>query len=112
MHIRGEKRKRRRAEGGKKTKKQKKTSRVGLEPTTFELEVQCANPLRHRDVLAMVTPKSLLNLLTFVQGPRGVAGLRASMRMLNIPCMHALHAASAISIRDSQSPTLQGDFTS
>ena len=26
-----------------------KTSLVGLEPTTFELEVQCANPLRHRD---------------------------------------------------------------
>lgn len=29
--------------------KKKKASRVGLEPTTFELEVQCANPLRHRD---------------------------------------------------------------
>ena len=26
------------------------TSLVGLEPTTFELEVQCANPLRHRDL--------------------------------------------------------------
>ena len=29
--------------------KKKKTSPVGLEPTTFELEVQCANPLRHGD---------------------------------------------------------------
>ena len=26
----------------------KKTPPVGLEPTTFELEVQCADPLRHR----------------------------------------------------------------
>ena len=26
------------------------TSLVGFEPTTFELEVQCANPLRHRDL--------------------------------------------------------------
>ncbi len=25
------------------------SSQVGLEPTTFELEVQCANPLRHWD---------------------------------------------------------------
>ena len=24
---------------------------MGLEPTTFELEVQCANPLRHRDLI-------------------------------------------------------------
>ena len=34
----------------KKNKKNKKinTPLVGLEPTTFELEVQCANPLRHR----------------------------------------------------------------
>ena len=29
--------------------REKKTSPVGLEPTTFELEVQCANPLRHGD---------------------------------------------------------------
>ena len=34
---------------GKKKKKGKKTTPlVGLEPTTFELEVQCASPLRHR----------------------------------------------------------------
>ena len=33
----------------KKKKKKKHSSRAGLEPATFELEVQCANPLRHRD---------------------------------------------------------------
>ena len=30
-------------------KEKENTSRAGLEPATFELEVQCANPLRHRD---------------------------------------------------------------
>ena len=34
---------------GKGKKKEKHSSRAGLEPATFELEVQCANPLRHRD---------------------------------------------------------------
>ena len=34
----------------KKKKKKRKSSRAGLEPATFELEVQCANPLRHRDI--------------------------------------------------------------
>ena len=33
----------------KRCEQKKKTSPVGLEPTTFELEVQCANPLRHGD---------------------------------------------------------------
>ena len=32
----------------KKKKGKKTTPLVGLEPTTFELEVQCASPLRHR----------------------------------------------------------------
>ena len=32
----------------KKKKRKKTTPLVGLEPTTFELEVQCASPLRHR----------------------------------------------------------------
>ena len=31
----------------------KKSSLVGLEPTTFELEIQCANPLRHRDLMLL-----------------------------------------------------------
>lgn len=30
---------------------------VGLEPTTFELEVQCANPLRHRGCHCIVVAK-------------------------------------------------------
>ena len=34
-----------------KKKRKKKPPLVGLEPTTFELEVQCANPLRHRGIL-------------------------------------------------------------
>lgn len=33
-----------------KKKVKKRSSRAGLEPATFELEVQCANPLRHRDI--------------------------------------------------------------
>ena len=32
----------------KKKEKEKTSPLVGLEPTTFELEVQCASPLRHR----------------------------------------------------------------
>ena len=31
----------------KKKKRKKRTPPVGLEPTTFELEVQHASPLRH-----------------------------------------------------------------
>ena len=37
----------------KKKKRKKTTPLVGLEPTTFELEVQCASPLRHRGWLAI-----------------------------------------------------------
>ena len=33
---------------------QKLFNLVGLEPTTFELEVQCANPLRHRDYMCLI----------------------------------------------------------
>ena len=45
-----EKKKKRKKEKKRKEKKGKKklTPLVGLEPTTFELEVQHANPLRHR----------------------------------------------------------------
>ena len=43
----------------KKKKKEKKTTPlVGLEPTTFELEVQCASPLRHRGWLRLA-PENL-----------------------------------------------------
>ena len=38
---------------GKKKKAKKTTPLVGLEPTTFELEVQCASPLRHRGWLTL-----------------------------------------------------------
>ena len=44
-------------------RKKKKTSPVGLEPTTFELEVQCANPLRHGDHWETGLLNYLLNYL-------------------------------------------------
>ena len=49
----------------KRKKKEKKTPLVGLEPTTFELEVQCANPLRHRGCVD--TTKFYLVVTTEVQ---------------------------------------------
>ena len=42
-----------------KAKQKKNTPLVGLEPTTFELEVQCANPLRHRGHVAEQLQKSI-----------------------------------------------------
>ena len=46
----------------KEKKKKKKPPLVGLEPTTFELEVQCANPLRHRGILFRLFVKTQVTL--------------------------------------------------
>ena len=48
------------AQGKKKKREEENTSRAGLEPATFELEVQCANPLRHRDTWSGVATTSIL----------------------------------------------------
>ena len=42
-------------EFSKKKRKKRRAPPVGLEPTTFELEVQCANPLRHGGYLVKLT---------------------------------------------------------